>query len=122
MKKKDQILLENAYETITGTGQQDVEAIVARLEPGKIYKYSTSPDSDYNNYKIVQGYGKTLGLQRLYGQGYTVLVDNDGTVRTSLKTVGALVPSEMPPEEFEQKHNKHWSSAAKEMDSYKYFD
>jgi hypothetical protein len=120
MKKRDQILLENAYESISGNGQQDVTAIVSKLEPGKIYKYSTAADSEGNNYKIVQGYGKTLGLQRLYSQGYTVLVDNDGTVRTSLKTIGSLVPSEMSPEEFEQRHNKHWGAAAKEMDSYRY--
>ena len=109
MKKKDQILLENAYSAVTGGREGDVDSKLKTLEPGKVYKYSTSPDSEGNNYKIVKGYGKTLGLQRLYDQGHLVLVDNDGAVRTSLKTIGALIPSEMSPEEFDQKHNKHWN-------------
>jgi hypothetical protein len=120
MKKRDQILLENAYSTITGSSEEDVVSKLKTLEPGKVYMYSTSPDSEGNNYKIIKGYGKTLGLQRLYDQGYMVLVDNDGKVRATLKTIGALVPSEMSPEEFEQKHNKHWSSQAEEMNSYRY--
>jgi hypothetical protein len=121
MKKKDQILLENAYSSVAGE-HQNVEAKIAALEPGKIYKYSSSEDSIGNNYKVVKGYGKSLGLQRLYDQGYRVLLDNDGKVSTSLKTVSDLVPSEMTPEEFDKRHNEHWSSQAETMQSYRYSD
>jgi hypothetical protein len=121
MGSREQKYLEEAYKLVV---EQEEEALakLKTFEPGKIYKDSTKENSEFNNFKFTTGYGKSTGFQRLYDQGVRVVTDNAGILRMSPRNVLNMVPSGMSVEEFDQKHNRHWKEAAKEIQKYKYFD
>jgi hypothetical protein len=121
MGSREQKYLEEAYKLVV---EQEEEALtkLKTFEPGKIYKDSTREDSEYNNYKFTTGYGKSTGFQRLYAQGTSVVTDNAGVLRMPPRNILNMVPSDMPVEGFDKKHNAHWNEVTKEIQKYKYFD